>query len=431
MTGGVVARHPAPPGLLVAALRSSAGPTLAIVARRIGDFDDAEDAVQEALAAAAQQWPREGIPESPTAWLVTVATRRAIDAVRSDSARRAREERASALEPEQQNARHTDDTLALHLLCCHPALSRQAGIALTLRAVGGLTTAEIARGLLVTESTVAQRIARAKRTLRAAGVQFAMPTAAELSDRVGAVLHVLGVIHTEAHTATEGEEISRPALSADALRLARELLHRTPSDAPWRAEVMGLIALMLFTEARAPARVNDDGDLVALAVQDRTLWRADLIAEGHNILVEALTSGELGPFQLRAAIAGVHDAASTWAETDWVEIVHLYDLLRVLDGSPMVELARLVAFAEVAGPDAALAALDALQPATPPGRTAAVRAHLLARAGRHSPDMYAEAARLAGNIAEQRWLAHRAAGSTDDQSRGRRFPPRPPAAYRR
>jgi RNA polymerase sigma factor (sigma-70 family) len=396
--------QPAPPGLVIAALRESAGPALAIVARRIGDFQDAEDALQEALAQAAPLWSRRGIPDSPQGWLVTVATRRAIDAMRSDTARRERERRVYALDPEGPETHDVDDTVSLYLLCCHPALTTPMQVALTLRAVGGLTTREIARGLLLSETTVAQRISRGKAVLRHSGARFSMPEQGDIANRVAVLLHLLGMIHTEAHSATEGDAISRPALASDALRIARELLRRTGPHAPWRGELLGLIALMLLTDARAPARVGEDGTLHSLAEQDRSKWRVQLITEGGAILAETLPCYPLGPFQLKAAIAGVHAAATSYATTDWRQVLCLYDLLRIVDPSPVVELARLVAFAEVSSPEQAIAELEILESRAPRTRVAAVRAHLLARSGRDATAAYREAAELSRNGAERRWL---------------------------
>lgn len=400
-------RPPGPPGVVTAALRASAGPALAAVTRRIGDFDDAEDAVQEAMIAAITQWPRDGLPEHPTAWLVRVAVRRAVDTVRSDVARRGRERRVNALESVDAAPRQIDDTHALYLLCCHPGLSRPMQVALTLRAVGGLTIREIARGLLQSESTTAQQISRAKATLRRIDAQFAMPQAVEMPERMAAVVEVLGVIHTEAHTAAQGDDISRPALGADALRIARQLLRHTATDAPWRGELTGLVALMLLTEARAPARMTPDGALRTLAEQDRSLWRTELIAEGQALLTETLAENPLGPIQLKAAIAAVHADAASHDSTDWLQILRLYDLLRAVDRSPVVELGRLVAYAEVESPDRALAVLDAMTPAAPEPRRSIVRAHLLARAGRDASPAYRAAAELAANGAERRWLQDR------------------------
>ncbi len=400
---------PAPRGLVVAAMRAATPRAIAILARRIDSFEDAEDAVQEALTAAARQWPRDGIPDDPTAWLVTAAHRRAVDAIRSATARRARERRAVEREPPAPAVIEQDDTLALYLMCCHPALPRASQVALTLRAVGGLTTREIARGLIVTEPTVAQRITRAKTTLRRSGATFALPTHEQLAARVGVVLDVLGLIHTESHSATEGDEIARPGLAAEALRLARQLLAASAPESPWRGEVMGLVALILLTDARAPARLDATRALVPLAAQDRTLWTSAMIAEGDRLLTEALARYPIGPFQLRAAIAGVHDSAPSYEQTEWRELLGLYDLLRVVDPGPIVELARLIPLAEVVGAESSLRELDAISASAPPGRVAAVRAHLSQRAGHDARPEYRSAAAHARNGAERRWFEQMAA----------------------
>ncbi|TQK17958.1 RNA polymerase sigma factor (sigma-70 family) [Microbacterium sp. SLBN-154] len=393
--------NPAPLGAVTAAARSAAPRALAVMVRRTGGFDDAEDAVQEALAAAWTQWPREGVPDNPAAWLVSVASRRYVDAVRSDAARRAREERTAREEPGGPVAQ-VDDTLRLFLLCCHPSLSRASQMALTLRCVGGLTTREIARGLLSTESTVAQRISRAKASLRGVTLDAGGP----LADRVPVLLDVLSLIHTEAHSAAEGEEIARPLLGAEALRLARLLLSLSRPGDPWRPEAMGLVALMLLTDARGPARVDGEGVLIPLAQQDRTRWRADLIAEGAELLTAALALRAAGRYQVRAAIAAVHDEAATAADTDWRQILGLYEVLRRLDPGPVSELGRAVAMGEVAGPAAGLQIVAAWEGRASPLRVAAVRAHLLDRAGRTSEARreYERAAGLTRNGAERRWF---------------------------
>lgn len=393
--------NPAPLGAVTAAARSAAPRALAVMVRRTGGFDDAEDAVQEALAAAWTQWPRESVPDNPAAWLVSVASRRYVDAVRSDAARRAREEKAAREEPGGAVAQ-VDDTLRLFLLCCHPSLSRASQMALTLRCVGGLTTREIARGLLSTESTVAQRISRAKASLRGVTLDAGGP----LADRVPVLLDVLSLIHTEAHSAAEGEEIARPLLGAEALRLARLLLSLSRPGDPWRPEAMGLVALTLLTDARGPARVDGEGVLIPLAQQDRTRWRADLIAEGAELLTAALALRAAGRYQVRAAIAAVHDEAATAADTDWRQILGLYEVLRRLDPGPVSELGRAVAMGEVAGPAAGLQIVAAWEGRASPLRVAAVRAHLLDRAGRTSEARreYERAAGLARNGAERRWF---------------------------
>ncbi|MFL0410105.1 RNA polymerase sigma factor [Microbacterium paludicola] len=403
MTGGRV-----PEGLVTATLRAAIPRAIAVVARRWGDFHDAEDAVQEAALSASRVWPRDGLPESPVAWVVAAASRRMIDAIRADQSRRARELRATALELVEPATVHRDDTLALLLMCCHPSLEPGAQLPLTLRAVGGLTTREIARGLMLRESTVAQRISRAKATIRRAGARFALPEPSEVASRIPTVLDVIGLIHTESHSATEGVSIARPGLAAEALRIGRELLRHAPRDAPWRGEVLGLVALMLLTNAREPARIDPTGLPIPLAEQDRRLWRRDLIAEGDGLLREALADYPLGVFQLRAAIAGVHAAAPSYAATDWREIAGLYDLLRVLAPGPVTELARLVAVAELEGAESALRALERLDQDAPVARVAAVRAHLLARAGHDPSAALREAAAAATNAAERRWFEQRA-----------------------
>ncbi len=401
-------------------LRAAAPTALAILVRRTGDFEASEDAMQEALLAASVQWTTDaGPPENPRAWLVAGGYRRYVVDVRRDVARRAREERDAALEVGAA-ASARDDSLTLLLLCCHPALSRPAQLALTLRAVGGLTTAEIARGLLVPEATVGQRIARAKARIRAAGGEFRMPRADELPGRVAAVCNVLYLVFTEGHTASAGESLARSDLSGEAIRLARMLRAATPPGAAWRGEVDGLLALMLLTESRRPARqrVEVPGSppvFVPLDEQDRSLWDRVLIAEGVALIEGALASSQPGPYQVQAAIAAVHAEARSTAETDWTEILGLYELLRRMAPGPMVELGWVVAVAMVQGPDAALRELDtvALEPALAGHfRVRAVRAHLLELAGRTAAARteFAAAAGLALNAAERRHLEAKAAG---------------------
>ncbi|WP_400996509.1 RNA polymerase sigma factor [Agromyces sp. GXQ0307] len=405
-------------------LRSAAPSALAVLVRRTGDFDASEDALQEALIAAATQWPRDGVPEHPRAWLVAVAQRRHVDAVRSEIARRTREERDAVLAPvddgREPAASARDDSLALFVLCCHPVLSRPSQLALTLRAVGGLTTGEIARGLLVPEATVAQRISRAKQRIRAAGARFRLPEPAELPERAAAVRQVLHLMFTEGHTASSGDALARPDLSAEAIRLTRMLRGATTPGASWAAETDGLLALMLLTEARRPARLRiaapgGPPELVPLDEQDRTLWRRDLIDEGVGLVERALATGEPGPFQLQAAIAAVHAEAPSTDRTDWVQVLGLYDLLRVVGPGPMVELGRVVAVAMVHGSERALRDLEsvALEPALAGHfRVHAVRGHLLALAGR--PDEaraeFAVAASTALNATERRYLQAKARG---------------------
>ena len=394
-------------GSVEAILRESAPRVLAALVRRYGGFADCEDAVQEALLAATVQWPREGVPANPGGWLSTVATRRLIEAVRGDSARRRRELRLALLDTQldtQAEASAVDDSLALLALCCDPRLPVTSQVALTLRAVGGLTTPEIARAFLLPEATIAQRIVRAKRQLKKTGLG-SRPGAKLDAERLAAVRHVLYLTFTEGSTPTSGPNLHRPDLTAEAIRLARQL----PPD----GESRGLLALMLLTESRRPARTAADGRLVPLAEQDRTLWRRDFIAEGTALVTEALATGKPGPFQLQAAIAAVHAEAASAADTDWPQILILYDLLTVVAAGPMVALNRAVAVAMVHGPHEALAQLETL--ATHPGLTThhrlpAVRAHLLALAGDREAARaeFEAAARLALSGPERDYLLSRA-----------------------
>ncbi|KRC61008.1 RNA polymerase subunit sigma-24 [Agromyces sp. Root81] len=398
----------------VRALRAAAPSALAVLVRRYGDFAACEDAVQEALIAAAEQWPRDGVPDSPRAWLVRVASRRYVDEVRSDAARRRRESRAVELEPEPGAVAAVDDTLTLtlFLLCCHPALGRPAQLALTLRAVGGLTTAEISRALLLPEPTVAQRISRAKARIRASGEGFRMPRPPELAGRLAALRQVLYLIFTEGHTASSGDELARVDLSTEAIRLTRQL-QATGPDAS--GETTGLLALMLLTDARRAARSDGAGGLVPLDEQDRSRWDRDMIDEGVALVTEVLDRAPIGPYQLQAAIAAVHDEAQSSADTDWIEILGLYDLLDRLAPGPMVSLGRIVALAMVEGPQAGLAALEASESSTggtlaEHHRTWAVRGHLLELSGATDAASLAftEAARRTLNGPEQRYLVAKA-----------------------
>ncbi|MER6950036.1 DUF6596 domain-containing protein [Nonomuraea sp. NPDC000554] len=380
-------------------LRELAPHVLGALLRRDGDFDACEDAVQEALLAAAVQWPSEGVPASPRGWLITVASRRRTEMWRADSARQRREERAASLAPTGEDpAPAADDTLTLLLMCCHPSLTQPSQVALTLRAVGGLSTAEIARAFLVPEATVAQRISRAKQRIKQSGARFVLPALAERPERVAAVLHVLYLIFNEGYTASSGPSLHRVELTAEAIRLTRQLRERLPGD----GEVAGLLALMLLTDARRPARTGPDGALVPLAEQDRGLWDARAIAEGVDLVSRALPTGPVGPYQLQAAIAAVHDEAARAADTDWPQILGLYDLLGGLTPGPMVTLNRIVAVAEVHGPQVALehlAEAEADPALSGHHRVEAVRAHLLDRAGEH------EAARAAYRLAARRTLS--------------------------
>jgi RNA polymerase sigma factor (sigma-70 family) len=392
-------------------LRELAPQVLAALVRRHGQFDACEDAVQEALLAAATQWPSEGVPDNPRAWLVTVGSRRLADLWRSDSARRRREEAVFAAEVEDVEVPDRDDTLTLLFLCCHPALTPASQVALTVRAVGGLTTAQVARAFLVPEATMAQRISRAKQKIKAAGARFSLPPeGAERDERLQAVLHVLYLVFNEGYTATAGDQLLQGELTGEAIRLTRAVRELLPSD----GEVAGLLALMLLTEARREARSRPDGALVPLAEQDRSLWDAAGIAEGVKLVSDALSTARLGPYQLQAAIAAVHAEAPSSEETDWVEIAGLYALLGQMAPNPMVTLNHAVAVAMVRGPEAGLAMLaelDGDERVSEHHRVAAVRAHLLEMAGDTAAarETYLTAARLTLSMPEQRYLLAKAA----------------------
>ena len=400
-------------------LRELAPRVLGAVTRRFHDFGASEDAVQEALIAAALRWPRDGVPDDPRAWLIRVAARRMVDHVRAETARRRRAAIVvSLVPPEEQLALpadldegpERDDTLVLLFMCCHPALSASSAIALTLRAVGGLTTAEIARAFLVPEATMAQRISRAKQSIKASGVPFELPAAGELAARLGAVLHVLYLIFSEGYAASSGPELQRGDLSGEALRLAR-LLHRlVPDD----GEVAGLLALMLLTDARRAARTGPAGELVPLDEQDRSRWDRDAIAEGVALLTATLPRGSIGAYQVQAAIAAVHDEAASTEATDWPQILALYGVLLGMSDNPMVALNHAVATAMVHGPAAGLERLDAL--AGDPRlsehhRLDAVRAHLLERAGDLEGALagYRRAAERTTSLPERDYLLTKAA----------------------
>ncbi|MEU1725143.1 sigma-70 family RNA polymerase sigma factor [Nonomuraea sp. NPDC005692] len=400
-------------------LRELAPQVLGVLVRRYEQFDACEDAVQEALLDAAVQWPDQGVPDNPRAWLITVASRRVIDHFRSESARRRREESAAVAVPAdefvepapgEERTPSGDDTLTLLFLCCHPSLSEPSQLALTLRAVGGLTTAQIAAAFLVPEATMAQRISRAKQRIRSTGVPFGPPPEQERAERLRVVLHVLYLIFNEGYTATSGPDLQRPELTGEAIRLAR-LVHRLlPGD----GEVAGLLALMLLTEARRAARTGPGGSLVPLAEQDRSSWDRRLIEEGVELVSKALATSALGPYQLQAAIAAVHDEAPTSAETDWPQILALYGVLAGLEDNPVVRLNQAVAAAMVHGPRAGLDLLDGLagdDRLAGHHRLAAVRAHLLEMEGdaEGAALAFREAARRTLSLPEQRYLEGKAA----------------------
>ena len=401
-------------------LREIAPQVLGVLVRRYGQFDACEDAVQEALLAAVVQWPAEGIPDRPRAWLLTVAGRALVDGWRADSARRHRET-AVALDPAgpvpaadrgdtDPPGADRDDTLTLVFLCCHPALSPPSQLALTLRAVGGLTTAEIAAAFLVPVATIAKRISRAKQRIREAGARFELPAEPEAAERLGVVLHVLYLIFNEGYTASSGPALQRADLTAEAIRLARLLCRLLPGQ----GEVAGLLALMLLTDARRAARTDTGGRAVPLAEQNRALWDAAAIAEGQALLAKTLGAGPVGPYQLQAAIAALHDEAPTAEQTDWPQILALYDILAAVAPGPMVTLSRAVALAMVHGPRAGLALLGTLDTDARMAHThrlEAVRAHLLEQAGDAAAARrsYLRAAAMTASLPEQRYLVLRAA----------------------
>jgi RNA polymerase sigma factor (sigma-70 family) len=400
-------------------LRELAPQVLGAVLRRYQDFGAAEDAVQEALLAAAVEWPRDGRPDNPRGWLIQVAFRRLTDHHRSEQARRRREELvAEEAEREHQppdpdfeaKGMDSEDTLILLFMCCHPALTPPSAIALTLRAVGGLTTAEIASAFLVPETTMAQRISRAKQTVKESGAAFQMPAAADWDERLRAVLHVLYLIFNEGYTASGGPQLQRLDLSREAIRLTRSVHALRPDD----GEVGGLLALMLLTDARRLARTTSIGDLIPLDEQDRALWDRTEIAEGVALVTAALSRGAIGPYQLQAAIAAVHDEAPRADQTDWPQILALYGLLERMSDNPMVTLNRAIALAMVQGPRAGLErlqALDADDRLAGHHRLDAVRAHLLEMAGDREAAIahYRSAAGKTTSEPEQRYLLARAA----------------------
>jgi RNA polymerase sigma factor (sigma-70 family) len=410
-------------------LRRLAPQVLGAVARRYGHFTLAEDAVQQALLAASERWPIDGVADNPKGWLIRVASRRLIDLLRSEQARRQREDDAaqwvlpdrwlapaadravvgSASAPADGNP-DADDTLIVLFLCCHPSLTPASQIALTLRAVGGLTTAEIARAFLVPEATMTRRITRAKQRIKDSGVGFGLPARAELADRLGAVLHVLYLVFNEGYATTAGPDLHRAELSTEAIRLTRMVRRLLPDD----SEVAALLALMLLTDARRPARTGPDGEIVPLADQDRSRWDADQVAEGVALVTEALPRGPTGPYQVQAAIAALHDEAASADATDWPQILALYEVLLPVADNPMVRLNHTVAVAMVRGPEEALARLGELaddERVAGDHRLHAVRAHLLEMAGDldAARATYRAAAQRTASIPQQRYLLARAA----------------------
>lgn len=416
-----------PPHSTVEDLLREHGPVvLGVLMRRFGDFAAAEDAVQDALLAAAIQWTKDGLPDNPRAWLIHVAARCMTDRLRSERARRRREatfateSQAHELQPPELDRLEDttqDDTLLLLFMCCHPALNSSAAIALTLRAVGGLTTAEIANAFLIPEATMAQRIVRAKHRINESGVPFCMPTENELAERLGSVLHVLYLIFNEGYSSSIGPNLQRSDLANEAIRLTRCVHKLRPND----CEVAGLLALMLLTDARRPARSGPGGELIALAEQDRTLWDRGLISEGVSLITETLSRGSIRAYQLQAAIAAVHDEAAHTADTDWPQILVLYGLLMRMSDNPMVALNHAIAAAMVYGPGTGLSLLAALDI---PGRLAghyrldAVRAHFHEMAGecQTATRYYLSAAARTTSIPERDYLNNKAARLRTDIS---------------
>jgi RNA polymerase sigma factor (sigma-70 family) len=400
-------------------LRELTPQVLGAVVRRYGDFSAAEDAVQEALLAAATRWPQDGVPDNPKAWLIRVAARRMSDQLRSELARRRREttlvEEALAEEgvvpaPGSEDHSEREDTLLLLFMCCHPALTRTSAIALTLRVVGGLTTAEIARAFLVPEATMAQRISRAKQLIKSSGVGFRMPIEGEREARLEAVLHVLYLMFNEGYASSGGTSLQRVDLSSEAIRLTRAVQQALPDE----AEVLGLLALLLLTDARRAARSGPDGELIPLDEQDRSLWDREAIAEGVTLVGRALARGSVGAYQLQAAIAAVHDRALSAEHTDWPQILGLYGLLKSMSENPMVALNHAVAAAMVHGPEHGLellAALDRDPRIAKHHRLAAVRAHLHERAGDRASAIahYRSAAAGTSSTPERNYLLMKAA----------------------
>ncbi len=402
-------------------LRELAPQALAAVVRRYRDFTAAEDAVQEALVAAAAQWPAEGVPENPRGWLIQVASRRMTDFIRSESARRRRETEVAEARGYTAHLESTelqegrDDTLLLFFLCCHQSLTPASAIALTLRALGGLTTAEIAKAFLTPEATMAQRISRAKQAIKSAGAEFRVPAPAEREARLTQVMHVLYLMFNEGYTSSGGEEFQRPELAAEAIRLARALRQSVPDD----PEAAGLLALMLLTDARRVARTGPIGEMIPLTEQDRGLWNRALIGEGVQLVTEALAKSAPGPYQLQAAIAAVHDEAPSAGETDWAQILALYEVLKRVSPSPIVALNHAVAASMVHGPAYGLKLLEEIEQDArwkQNHRLEAARAHLLEKAGEPARAIasYRKAAEGTASAPERNYLLMQAARLQDD-----------------
>jgi RNA polymerase sigma-70 factor (ECF subfamily) len=390
--------------------RDEAGKAVASLIRLFGDIDVAEEAVQDAFVVATERWPDDGLPPNPAGWIVTTARNRAIDKLRRESGREERHVRAVELqmqsEPDPIEGAVIDDRLRLMFTCCHPALEPSARVALTLRLMGGLETGEIARAFLVSEPAMAQRLVRAKRKIKAANIPYRIPRDADLPDRLGSVLTVVYLIYNEGHAATSGDELVRSGLGAEAIRLARVLRELMPDE----PEVTGLLALLLLTESRRVARTDGDGSLILLADQDRHTWDRELIDEGQELVRECLRRNRPGPFQVQAAIAAVHSDAARAEDTDWSQIVHLYDSLLTMTPTPVVALNRAVAVAEVEGPSEALALLDDLD-LEQYHLYHATRAELLRRMGDVDAASlaYMDAIAIADNEVERRFLEERAA----------------------
>ncbi|WP_250035424.1 RNA polymerase sigma factor [Paractinoplanes maris] len=397
--------------------RAEYGRAVAVLIRHFGDIDIAEEAVQEAFATAVRRWPEDGIPPSPAGWIITTARNRAVDRLRREATRVERETAsvrdAAAGQVIAEEADVEDERLRLIFTCCHPALAPAARVALTLRLLGGLTTGEIARAFLVPETTMGQRLSRAKGKIRDAGIPYRVPRDEELPDRLGAVLAVLYLIFNEGYAAGSGTALTRDDLAQEAIRLGRLLVALMPDE----PEARGLLALMLLIEARRPARTTAGGDAVLLADQDRTLWNRELVTEGQRLLRDCLRRGRPGTYQLQATINAVHADAATAEGTDWAQILQIYDHLMAMTGGPVVALHRAVAVAEVHGPAEALTIVDGLEGLERHHVWHAVRADLLRRLGREGEALtaYGKAVDLSGNAAERQLLERRAG----DQAAGR------------